>query len=260
MGVRIVRWKSGSGGDTLMKMLLDSDPTLCSQNQYLDMTDNATRPDSSFVNSFQLSQVALMSLWNFDTVDVKTLMYELELLESSCQKWLLKSHCYIKYPYPVLDLVPCAQSLPFVVKAAMCKNFSRPNLVAPYHPLRSKIKDSGMLYQFDCFNLAVDRVRTQYDAVHQLPVRLLLGPYHELCTELQTLGFTIDPNTASYHSQWIKKNRSLMPTDLYIDMTAAGIYDDREPGLTVEERVCMLALNGGRLRDLLAPGTKKFSS
>lgn len=251
MSVQIVRWKSGSGGDTLMKMLLDADPTLCSQNRYHGITDGATKPDPTFVKNFHLPQVATMSLWNFDTVDVKALMTELALLESSDQRWLLKSHCYFDYPYPVLDLVPCPRSLPFVVKATMKKNFSYPDRVLPYHPIRSKIKDSDVLYQFDCFHVAMDRVHTPYDGTYQLLVQIMLGPYQDLRVELQRLGFSLGQDSASYHHDWIRENKSLLPSQLYMNMIAAGRYDHQEPGLTLEERACMLALNGGRFRDLV---------
>jgi hypothetical protein len=243
-----MRWKSGAGGDTVMKILLDSDPTLHSQNQVVGLTNNQTKIDANQVLSFRYSEIAKMSLTSYTQVNSGLLNEQLTSLEQEAgnERWLLKTHCYFDFNWPVIDLVAGLATLPFLIKASLIKNSREKNMLGNYHPLITNIKDPKILYKFDCYNLAVnyvnDCILNQKLSHQTLSVENIIGGWQVLSSKLQQLNFYVSDHCRQYYEAWVAQNQSLLPGDVYLNLIATNNLDYATPGLSIEERYCLLAL------------------
>ena len=92
MSIKLLRWTSGMAGDTVLKLLLDSDLNLQSQTKYIALNDGQSQIDYQYCKSFKYDQVAEMSLMHAFDVDHTILFEQLQQLESDDMhaQWLLK--------------------------------------------------------------------------------------------------------------------------------------------------------------------------
>lgn len=242
MPITLLRWKSGACGDTILKIVLDSNPTLCSQNRYVGMNDGKTEIDINYVKNFQYSEIANMSS-NMLKVDEKLLMSQLKELDSSDSKsWLLKTHQYIDFLYPIIDIVIEDELIPFVVKASLTKNSRDNNQVPDYHPLIKKIKDKETLYKFDCFNYAADIIATTNISNKTISLKSVLSGWDTFVSSIQSVGLYISPNSKEYYDLWLKQNRMYYPSEEYISSIKNNNFDFKHPNLSIEEKYSMWAL------------------
>jgi hypothetical protein len=249
MPITLMRWKSGAGGDTVMKILLDSDPTLLSQNQFVGLNNSQTKVDDAQVLLFRHSEIAKMSLTSYTQVNRELLNEQLTSLEQEVgnERWLLKTHCYFDFNWPVIDLVAGLDTLPFLIKASLIKNSREKNMLGNYHPLIANIKDPKILYKFDCYNLAVnyvnDCILNQKLSHQTLSVQSIIGGWLALSTKLQHFNFYVSDHCKQYYEAWLAQNQLLLPGDVYLNLIATNNLDYSAPGLSIEERYCLLALD-----------------
>lgn len=244
MSITLLRWKAGSGGDTILKMLLESHNDLKSQNQYVKLIDGKTTLDPDFVKSFPYKEIAKMSSKDYTQVDKFALKDQLIQLhkEDPKVKWLLKTHCYMQFDYPTIDIVVDKKNLPFVVKAGIFKNLRSKNLISDYHPLIKKITDPKILHKFDCYNFAYDLNRSFNYTKDVINLNDMLSGWDKLNLALTSLGFNLKENCKDYFEQWLKANLFFLPSKTYIDLIESKNYDFNQSGLSIEERYCLLVL------------------
>jgi hypothetical protein len=245
MSIKLLRWRSGSGGDTVLKMLLDSNPTLLSQNKYVGLTQGKTKLDVDYVRSFKYQQIAKMSLRDAADVDLETLLFELKCLEQDdpLKKWLLKTHCYHEFSHEVIDIVVEHQILPFVVKASLAKNSRKNNAIPVYHPLISKITDPKILYKFDCYNMALDTVSNKNFSDQKIYFKDIVGGWETFTKSLSNVNLHVNVQCRDYYESWLADNQIFMPGTEYISLINEQNYDYTRSNLSVEEKYCLLALS-----------------
>jgi len=245
MSITLLRWKAGAGGDTLLKLLLESDPELLSQNRYLSQQGGKTMFDVDYVDSFRYQSIAKMSRVQPAEVDQTKLFQELEQLyqENPAQRWLLKTHCYFDFLYPIIDIVIDRIMLPFAIQANLTKNSRQKNLMPDYHPMIPKIKDPDILYKFDCYNSAVDLLQVRY-ADQQIQLLDLLSGWDQLDLAVSSLGLHLSKDCCGYYLGWLQNNQQFMPSCTFISLVQNANYDYHNTALTTVERYCLLAMAG----------------
>lgn len=252
MSIVLLRWKSGAAGDTVLKLLLDSNPNLHSQNKYTALVGAQSVSDISHIKSFEYDQIAEMSLMNSHIkLDQPMLFDQLRQLEQSDpqKQWMLKTHAYFNFLYPVIDIVVDHEHMPFVVKASLTKNSRAKNVVPEYHPMTSKISDPEILYKFDCFNFAKDLIQIKY-CDQQINLKEILGGWSNLVKALHRVNLNVSADCESYYNQWLKNNQQFIPSDIFLSLLQCKNFDYGHEGLTIEERYCLLALSGGKFKIL----------
>jgi hypothetical protein len=248
MPVRLLRWKSGAGGDTVLKILLESNPDLHSQNSYETLLDtNKTNIDSNFIKSFEYSQIAKMSLKDAQSTDIDLLLKQLDALNKSSPTthWLLKTHLYYNFTQEVVDITVGEKLLPFMLRAGMHKN-SRSNdrMNTNYHPLATKIKDPDVLYKFDCYNIITHALSNSQCSNLQIDLNNILAGWDDFRHALSLVNLYAAPSSREYYENWVKSNRQFYPSDKYISLVNDKNYDYTLDELSIEERYCLLALAG----------------
>ena len=243
MPIRILRWKSGSAGDTVMKILLDSDSTISSQNKFVATNQGKTLIDCDFLNSFDYSEISKMSL-ALETVDLQLLKKQLEVLHNNNveKQWLLKTHLYTKFEFHVIDITTDKFSLPFGVKATVSK-ITNPAVMQDYHPFNKKIPDREVLYKFYCFNLAKDRINLPNNFDNVIALENIYSGWNIFVNTLESLNFHVSTNQKNYYDQWLNHNEQYKPSALYQKLVQEDNFDYNCTDLCIEERYCMLALS-----------------
>lgn len=253
MTVRLMRWKSGAAGDMLLKMLLDSDD-IHSQNIYderLSSTGGAVI-DAEFVKSFPYDQISAMSLVGAELVDRERLSQQLRLLikDYPQKKWLLKTHLYIDFEYPVIDIVVDPWLVPFAVKSSLTKKRRSDNLAQNYHPLIAKIRDQEILHKFDCYNFSWDIIHTEICNHQQILLSKILAGWDNLVECLEGFDFQLLESCRGYYERWLEHNQYYMPSLLFQKMFYARDFDYTNTDLSIEERYCFLVMSGSSFRNL----------
>jgi hypothetical protein len=252
MSITLLRWKSGAGGDTVLKLLLASN-NLHSQNRYLSSGIDQTEIDFDYVNQFRYEHIAKMSTFDCKSVDPVLLQQQLLELEQDdpTKHWLLKCHCYFDIDYPVIDITVDLGLVPFVVKASLSKNSREKNLVPEYHPVASKITNKNVLYKFDCFSYSYDLVKNSYHVHRSLPLQHVLGGWGKLKQTLMSVGFNLNDSCQEYYQNWLDANQRYLPSKKFNLMLAVNDYDYNCPDLSIEERYCFLVMSGQKFSVLL---------
>jgi len=254
MPITILRWKSGYAGDTILKLILDSDPTLNSQVRYVGLNDSKTVIDNEFVSNFPFTEITKMSLTEID-IDLERLNVQLqELYQLDTQKsWILKTHIYNNKFDCFLDLIDITitvDTLPFVIKASLEKNSREKKLLPNYHQLCVKIKNPEILYKFDCYNFIKDRIQPRTLSNKQICLNDFLKGWDYFVYSVRQVGLNVSDNGKEYYTNWIDQNKKFLPTNTYLTMVSKQDYDYTNPDLTIEERYCLLVLSGSSFKIL----------
>lgn len=249
MPVTLLRWKSGAGGDTVLKLLLDSNKDFYSQNRYTNLVQGKTVIDQDYVNNFQYSEVAKMSLAD-DNINYSLLRHQLELLNNDRKIWLLKTHLYVEYNFNTIDIVLDKKTLPFAVKASLKKNSRQNKLLNNYHLLTKKIKDPELLYKFDCYNFAYDRANINIVSDKKITVENLLKGWHAFVLALEQFDLFISDKSKDYYEHWLSDNKQFFPSQTYVQMIENNDYNFRRNDLSIEERYCLLVLSNNKFEIL----------
>ena len=248
MPIKLLRWQSGMGGDTVLKMLLDSYQNLQSQNCYSSLHNGQTLIDPNYHQNFKYDQISQISWINFSAINKLQLFDQLRQLDQSdsTAQWMLKTHCYFDFPYPVIDIVVGPELMPFVVKASLQKN---PDILN-YHVLMSKIKDPELLYKFNCFNYAQDLLQKKPLSDQQISLQDILSGWDIVVTALRQVDLEILPKCQVYYSEWIEQNKKFMPSMVFTQLIQHKNFDYNCAGLTLEEKYCLLSLAGKKFKVL----------
>ena len=251
MSITLLRWKSGSAGDTILKMLLDSN-SIQSQNRYLNYGQLRTNIDIAYVKNFRFDQIAKMSLMDFSNVDKNLLFEQLDklYLENKDVHWLLKTHCYFDYRYPVIDIEIDKEYLPFVVKASLTKNSREVKLIPEYSTLTSKILDADLLYKFDCYNYAYDILKINNYSDKKINIESILSGWDSLLTAVTNLGLKLDSSCKDYFNTWLATNKQFMPSAEYKFKIKSCNYNIDDSIIDLVEQYCLLALSGQKFKVL----------
>lgn len=255
MSVTIFRWKAGSGGDTVMKLILLSNPSILSQIKYVDRNSKQrSHLDTEFSQKFEYDQITKMANPDYLDVDPTLLAQQLDNLEHSdrSQDWLLKSHCYnIKYKQKIIDIVVSPYWLPFVIAANLFKNARQLGIMADYHVMTSKIADPVVLHKFDLFNSAKNLLEDTPTSNQQLMIDDILNGWPALSAALSNLNIFISAEYQSIYDTWLDCNKCFMPSKLYQSMILDNNLDYKNSELSIAERYCLLALAGQKFKLLV---------
>ena len=250
MPLTFLRFQPGAIGDTVLMCILASNKNLHSQMQYLGNQDSKTEIDGDHLRQFRYDQISNLSFQYFKT-DPILLKNQLLLLENEDikKKWLLKSHYYGDLSYPTIDIIIEQKMLPFVVKAILKKRNSHPN----YLPLISQIKDEKILYQFNCYNYAIDRINTEKNIVNNtrfLLLEELLNGWNSFRDAIHRINLLVDQACETYYNKWLNDNLSILPSSTYTLLVGERNFDYKYTGLSIEERYSLLALAGEKFKIL----------
>lgn len=246
MPITILRWHSGSAGDTVLKMLLNSNSNMVSQVKFTDVSNERSvdTEDPSFFSSYQYKQLKNITGVHKFTVNHKDLLNELAQLESTATNihYVVKSHYYDVLLDNTIDIIIDSFLLPFGVKASLAKMTREQGQMVNYNQLDKKILDKKILYFYDCFNLASDRLRPNIYSNQQIYLKSILGGWESLNRALKKVNLNISDSNQSYYNMWLEKNQKYMPSQNYVNCIESQNYDYTRPDLSIEEKYCLLAL------------------
>lgn len=258
MPITLLRWKSGAAGDTVLKLVLESNPNLLSQVAYTKNSNhNRSTVDIKYIENFKYKEIALMST-SYNKVNETVLLNELHQLNSdngNCQ-WLLKTHSYINFPYPTIDIVVDQQVLPFAVTACLKKNFQNENInLNPwydtnYNKIVKIIQDPDILYKYNCYNLAIDRISTENSNPKQIKLIDILSGWDMFLNSIKHVQLNVSDRFKNYYNAWLEENNIFFPSKEYIELIKTEKYDYTCANLSLEERYCLLALAGKKFKIL----------
>lgn len=246
MSVKILRWMLGSGGDTIINLLLNSNPNWHSQNKYCGLDNSRTAFDIEYVNAFRYDQIAKMSLVDYQSTNVSLLFEQLTQLaqEDLSKHWILKTHCYVDFTQEVIDIVIGENFLPFALTAVLAKNPRSKVKIVDYHPLASKISDPVVLYKFDCYNMAKNAISTKNFSTLQIHLGDLLKDWQQFTQALSAVNLHVGPNCQEYYERWLNANKKFLPSNTYTTLVNNKTYDYTNSLLSIEEKYCLFALSG----------------
>jgi hypothetical protein len=245
--ISILRWQAGSGGDTLLSMIIGSNPNLCS-NVVWDCTtvEGGTRvtgniDHENFINLPHLVDIAINSRYNNVSIDqFKNSITKLKLLSKN---FMLKSHWYKSSLFNdiTIDLVPSTEMLPFVVGALFEKNSE---YITNYNLIRAKIKEPAVRKLYDWYNISWDRLYNGVEySKNQIPVEVLLGGWDMIRDCLGSFDLHLDDCYQAYYTAWLEKNQQYLPSGRYKELVKNCNFDYKDNQLTMIERYCLLAMS-----------------
>jgi hypothetical protein len=251
----ILRWAGGMCGDTVLNLMLLSNPHLRCQNRYLDSVDAShCVPDMLYVDKFEHGEIGKMSTKNYSQVDLELLDDQLDLLELSSsingEHWILKSHVYHEFRYRTIDIIANTTMMPFVINANLVKNSIEYDCIFDYHPMISKIKDPHTLKKFHMFNMAKESLACKNVSNEQIDLEDILGGWSRLTDSLRRLGFEIDQKYKPMYQSWLDANQTFIPGQQYKQLVIDQNFDHSCPGLSIYEQYCLLALSGNKFKIL----------
>lgn len=249
MPLNFIRFQPGAVGDTVLMCILASNKNLHSQMRYLGYHEGKTEIDEHYLKQFKYDQISNLSCQYFKT-DPILLKDQLLLLENEdpAIKWLLKTHYYGELNYPIIDIMITQRMLPFVVKAILKKRNTHVN----YLPVVSQIKDEKILYKFNCYNYAVDRIRTEKSILNHTFLKLeeLVSGWNGFKSAVNKINLSIDQTCKSHYDKWLNGNLPMMPSSIYTSLVDQNNFDYNLAGLNLEEKYCLLALAGEKFKVL----------
>ena len=257
MSLTILRWQGGMCGDTVLKLILLSNPHFHCQNQYADSTDTiSSRPNISYARSFEYDQIGKMSMQNYLDVNLPLLKEQLSLLAQSSlvngEHWILKSHVYAEqFDHRTIDIIGNVNTIPFVVNSNLVKKSRVFDNTYQYHPLMPKIKDPDVLNKFHMFNIAKNLLNFKNVSNDQLHLEDILGGWDQLTDSLLRLGFELDKKYKLLYQSWLEANQAFMPSHYYKQLATDQNFDYDSQILSISERYCLLALSGNNFKVLV---------
>jgi hypothetical protein len=249
MTLNILRWRGGSGGDMLLKLISNSTKVLTNTKFQSGLsTQGGTILDFSHVNFDHLQQIdriALESKYQ-STVDMELLKQELDKIIASDQTWWLKSHCYEQKIYTdhIVDIVVGDDLLPFAVEANINKTLT---LRVDFNPLVSKITDPYVRYQYSVYSVAKDFI-SPHNTNRTIQLKQILSGWDQLTHTLKLLNIELDSTLIHLYQDWLACNIKYVPTATYQSLVQAQDYDISHHNLTLIERYCLLALSGRKFQ------------
>lgn len=245
--VTILRWQGGEGGDTLLKMLVGSNPELYSNISWGNITDmGKTTPieivsDEIFINLPSVVNIAIGS--QYKNVATDDLEQNIRKLKALSKNFMLKSHWYTSSMFDdiTIDLITPIEMLPFTVRALIQKTSE---YIPNYDQLRAKIKDSMMRDSYDLYNTSWDRLynKVKYSD-NQITVDTLVGGWDVLKNKLKKFNLLLDDKYKLYYEDWLDKNQQYLPSNRYKELVNACNFNYTDDQLSLAEKYCLLAMS-----------------
>lgn len=244
--VTILRWRGGEGGDTLLNMIVGSNPNMHSNVAWSD-TDlqGKTVPieittDHTFAELPNVVNIAIGH--RFHQVSLDDLKSSITKLKAVPKIFMLKSHWYTSSMFNdiTIDLTTSLELLPFVIHANVHKN----NHTAMYcNQLREKIKNPNIRSCYDLYTTCWDRL---YNAVeysdHQINVETMLSGWDRLKEVLGQFGLVLNNKYKDYYNEWLDKNQQYLPSNRYKELVRTSDFSYSDSTLSLAERYCLLAM------------------
>lgn len=257
----ILRWLGGTGGDTVLKVCLQTDPHLLSNVTISDdeqfTNEGATIVDSddrvSSLKSKQsnalLSQYPALEFLRKPTIDYDKVDLILEDLKqaNNLKKCLLKTHSYdLDFStYNVCDLGFSLTFLPFAVQCNFVKNkladsvnFNLGGKIASILTRSDQATKENYLIYTTAFRY--------YDIYKKVKFKLFVDDIfydsNKFAEELYCLGITFDVKN-NHFVEWKSINQKYLPSKDYIKSIVDADYTLDSKNLTVFEKYCLLVIS-----------------
>lgn len=247
MTVRLLRWLSGYGGDTLLRMILLSTPQLKTNVVFeskIEIADNgSTRTQAIQLYDNHLTEIYKIAseLKITESVNKDKLNEEIQNLISSSAEYFLKSHYYASdiLDELTIDIVADDDTLPFVIEAAINKTKV---LSWDYEDKLKLIKDPEIRKMYTFYVLAQMHSKKNCLNKNQVPITTILSNWDTLCAALHKFNIHLSENVKSIYDDWILKNSGILPSGQYKNYILTKNYHFNDKSLTMAERYSLLVL------------------
>jgi hypothetical protein len=249
MTVNILRWPGGCGGDMLLHLVLQSVPESNTNTQYVGTihANGANKIDFSKMNKNNLSMIDRIALRPayIQTVDAVLLEQELNMLTGT---WWLKSHYYGKknYGHLLIDIMPTAEVLPFVVAANINKTET---LQTDFNQLVAKIHNPELRKHYTIYSLAKHYISLSGSA-NQILCSSLIEGWATIKSTMQRFNININDHLYPFYKDWLTANTQYFPGEDYKNLISSKNYDITYPNLNLIEKYCILAISGSKFKQL----------
>jgi hypothetical protein len=260
MTVQLLRWPSGSGGDTVLKILLDSNSELQSNIKFKELTESG-RTTTEFTELItQYPELANLSGRMSDYEDKETLNRITETLKKlSAEKtdYIFRCHGFIPEfeKFDIIDIKPTKTYFSFIIQSHMAKRMFRSENdgVNNLHiHLRHNDKYQQESLDYETYCVAVQHLKNieQARSPNCLLVDTLLSNWINLKYKLSDLGFTVRDQCKPYYTSWLDQNTNYISSPKYRYYIGTQDYNYHDTSLNRIERYCLLALTGDHFQIL----------
>lgn len=249
MSLTILRWKGGFGGDIVLRLVTESSMVHTNVKFQSAISDQGRiQIDFSQLdldNLQQIDRIALKEPYNLN-IDPVLLKKEFDAMIASGQSWWIKSHYYQQdfYQEQIIDIVLDAELLPFAVSANINKTET---LLTEFNQLVSKITDPFVQYQYSIFNLAKDFI-CPYNTHRVLQMKQILSGWNVLQKAMGQFNINLVDQCKNLYEDWLESNKKYFPTAAYQRCLQTSNYSVDQPGLTLIEKYCLLALSNSKFK------------
>lgn len=251
MTVTILRWKGGYGGDTLLNLIMRSNPGAQCNVVFSSFTDTgAQNIDYSQIIREQLTNVEkLAHVFPGVVVNLDQVYQEVDQIIDSKEQWFIKSHNYNtpKYNHITVDLVADAVSLPFIVAANISKTET---LNFNYNKVSHIIKDPEIAKKHAMYNVAVDSLVKEEFSTRTIPVSQVLIDWTTLKEKFAKQDIILDDSVKNIYETWLTLNQQYLPSKEYIQAVNEFNYDYSNTKMSLPERYSLMALGGTKFKIL----------
>lgn len=247
MPVNILRWKGGSGGDILLKLISLSCPDICTNVKFQDGLTDQSAAVLDFLHLDTSKQTNLITKLEYlDNVDPVLLTQEVQEMVTGSKTWWLKSHYYAHdvCDQHTIDLIVDLPSLPFAVSANINKTKT---LAVDFNPLIKKITDPHIRRQYSIFSVAKDFVA--FGTKNQtITVNQLLNGWDNIKRTIEQFDVYFDERLKLIYETWLTNNQQYLPSPTYKYCVQTQNYDVEHPALSLVEKYCLLTLSGNKFQ------------
>jgi hypothetical protein len=243
MTVSILRFAPGSCGDTLLKLILDNDPsTICDFKFNSDPLHNGATTSSRNNDILKLFP-CLINIENLeDTSQLENVHDILDRLNYKKQKFIFKCHCYKPEFNKLLDFtidINVSEELyPFVAGALVAKNWANGLMLDVVQSLESVEMRVAMSWYI------IARRQIAYKRLYsskQIKLEDVLFNYESCKSAMTKVGFDI--SNEEYYLSWYKKQKIFLPSEQYVNYVKTNNYNWLDTKLSLVERYCLQSLD-----------------
>jgi hypothetical protein len=255
MGLKILRWKGGSCGDLLLKLIIKSNPEFKSNvkfnepDKFDECNDDGKCLARKNIIRDKPNVYFILDGESLASVDKEKLKKELIDLDKEKDFYFIKSHYYDMdfFHNNILDIIVDEYSLSYVIFANLKKTTT---IKQHYNKLTKLIKSEEIAKKYALYNVGKDSLKKNDNKNFILVSDIIKGEWNHLKEKLKDKNIFINNNLKEIYDIWKRKNVSYFPSKEYLNYLLIKDYNYEDASLQLHERYALLILSNKKFKIL----------